>query len=112
MKKSALLLLCIGLSGCAVAYDSYLPDGSKGYNIDCSGSMMTYTSCMQKAGDLCGDKGFQVFAADGSSTPVGFSNGSAFVNQYGGQAQSSSWFGSAVSRGMLVKCGKPEKHKK
>lgn len=41
------------LAGCAYAKTVTLPDGSKGYSIDCSGGAMDMSYCLSKAGELC-----------------------------------------------------------
>lgn len=58
------------LVGCARSTELYTQDGRVGYQIDCSGSAMTWGACYQKAGELCGARGYQVIGVDGSERPI------------------------------------------
>lgn len=81
------------VAGCAVGKATYLPDGSAGHSINCSGSALTWASCYEKAGAVCGARGYDVVAGGedkammASSTP-----------QYGFFAMP------VVNRTMLVRC--------
>jgi hypothetical protein len=46
------------LGGCTTAKDIYLPDGAKGVDIRCDGLGNRMENCFQKAGDICGAKGY------------------------------------------------------
>lgn len=70
-----------------------LPDGSKGYSIDCSGGAYTIADCMNKAAEVCAGA-YQIMGQDSASTggvlmPMG--NGAVFV--------------SGLQRSMIVSCG-------
>ncbi len=93
------------LSGCALATDTYLPDGSKGYSISCSGAALTYATCLEKAGDLCGSQGYSIVNSDGSVTPYNQIQGGFNANS---NAASGEFFGNSgviKSRSIIVKCG-------
>jgi uncharacterized protein YceK len=61
MKISIILLLITSvLSGCATASKTYTADGKEGYNITCSGSALNWGMCYEKAGNICGTKGYIV----------------------------------------------------
>jgi len=45
----------------------YLPDGRKGYAIVCAGQYSTWGACLQTAGDLCKEKGYDAFLMDKST---------------------------------------------
>lgn len=68
-----LALLSVALVGCISTSPITLPDGSQGYGIHCN-EMANLTQCYQKAGELCGSAGYQVydiernreFSSDGS----------------------------------------------
>ncbi len=65
MKKLPLLALFL-LGGCyATAQPFYLPDGTAGYRISCDNSLGNPTDCLQKAGDLCGPNGYQMYDSNG-----------------------------------------------
>lgn len=60
-KKMLLLsLLVFEICGCAVARKTYAPDGSEGYVLNCSGTASTWGRCYERAGDICGEKGYEV----------------------------------------------------
>jgi hypothetical protein len=48
------------LSACASASKTYGPDGKEACSINCSGLARTWGMCFEKAGDLCGAKGYDV----------------------------------------------------
>lgn len=82
------------LSGCATAYRTFTDDGKEGYNINCSGSGLNWGMCYEKAGKICGTKGYTVLQKDGDQ------GASLYGNQYGVYA------GSQISRSMIIKCKK------
>lgn len=59
---AALFILTCGasLAGCAVSRQISGPDGETLYAIECSGYMMTMGSCLEKAGKICGDNGYEL----------------------------------------------------
>lgn len=91
-----LLIATILLNGCAISTPVYLADGSHGYKISCNGAASNFGTCIEKAGEICGSKGYTLFDRDGSAMPVGLAN----VNQYGASAQ----YGAMVSRYIMMKC--------
>jgi hypothetical protein len=66
MRVVVVALLVILAAGCVSSRDIYLPDGSKGYSITCGGFTYSMENCFQKAGDICGSKGYSI-----STTPPG-----------------------------------------
>ena len=77
---------------CATSRQTYTPDGQKGYFIDCSGGALNWGLCYEKAGQLCGSKGYVVLEKSGDSGAM------ATSGQYGFYA------GSVISRSMVIKC--------
>ena len=55
----------LSLLGCATAKQTYTPDGRAGYTVDCSGDVLTWSYCYQKAGDLCGARGYDLLTMVG-----------------------------------------------
>jgi hypothetical protein len=53
------------LVGCATQKTVYLPDGKQGHSINCSGAALSWDLCYQKAGELCGARGYDILAKDG-----------------------------------------------
>lgn len=53
------------IAGCASSSETYLPDGSAGYSLDCSGTLRDWGACYEKAGELCGTRGYDIIGAQG-----------------------------------------------
>tara|TARA_R110002073_G_scaffold284069_1_gene448349 strand:- start:1505 stop:1753 length:249 start_codon:yes stop_codon:yes gene_type:complete len=63
--KYTLLIFCIAvLSACATSKEVYTADGKQGHSIECSGKGLTWGSCYEKAGELCGARGYGVLQKD------------------------------------------------
>lgn len=77
---------------CATSKKTYTEDGKEGFSINCSGSVLNWGNCYEKAGELCGSKGYEVMEKSGD---VGNTISS---NQYG------LYGGSVINRSMRVKC--------
>jgi hypothetical protein len=92
------------LSGCATSQQTYLPDGSVGYNISCDGSANSMGKCIQKAGDLCGASGYTVYDKNGEAYAFGSSVGSASATPQYGQAGYVTQTGMMVTRSLFIKC--------
>lgn len=93
MKRTiTLLLIVVFLSGCAMASKTYTSDGKQGYSISCSGSALNWGLCYEKAGDLCGSKGYEVLEKSGDQGAL------VSGNQYG------VYGGSTINRSMIIKC--------
>jgi len=94
MKNLLIALLAVSfLGGCAAsAKQTYTADGKKGYIITCSGSGRNWGMCYEKAGRLCGEKGYIVLekSSDQGSMIMGTRHG------FHG--------GSVIQRTMLIKC--------
>lgn len=87
----AIMVLCMALVGCAND-QVFLPDGSQGHNLNCSGMFGNWGTCYKMASDRCGARGYEVVA--GGSEP-----GNMMMANQG------SWFASSnTMRTMLIKC--------
>lgn len=85
-------LVLVLLAGCASASPTYLPSGGKGYSLDCSGSARSWNMCYEKAGELCGARGYQVVGGGSEQGMIVAGNANGV-------------FGSSVmNRSMLVQC--------
>ena len=91
--RIVIVLLAISLLvGCATASKIYLPSGEQGYSVTCSGAALTWGHCFEKAGELCGAKGYTVITrSDEQGSVVG-------GGQYG------VYGGSTINRNMLIRC--------
>jgi type 1 fimbria pilin len=71
-----LIFLSIGavaalwLSGCATADKIHTPDGRTGYSISCNGTVQDWGSCYEKAGDICGSRGYDVLDKSAKDTEL------------------------------------------
>lgn len=93
MRRTIVLLFIVAfLSGCATARKTYTADGKEGYSITCSGSALNWGMCYEKAGELCGSKGYEVLEKSGDQGAM------LSGNQYGLYA------GSVINRSMIIKC--------
>ncbi|WP_338919389.1 hypothetical protein V0M98_18585 [Pseudomonas silesiensis] len=87
-----LFSVSISLGGCAMASKTYTSDGRQGFSIDCSGSALSWGKCYEKAGELCGSRGYDVLekAGDEGSTMTG--------NQFG------LYGGTIMTRNLVIAC--------
>ena len=93
MKKILVILLFVSiLGGCATAKQTYTADGQKGYSINCSGSALNWGMCYEKAGEICGEKGYIVLEKSGDTGAI--VTGGQF-GLYGG---------SVINRSMIIRC--------
>ena len=93
MKKLIVILFVVTLlGGCATAKQTYTADGQLGYSINCSGSALNWGMCYEKAGEICGSKGYEVLQKSGDTGAL--VSGSQF-GLYGG---------SVINRSMIIKC--------
>lgn len=86
-----LLLVFIFLGGCATAKKTYTSDGKEGYSITCSGSALNWGMCYEKAGEICGSKGYDVLEKSGDQGAM------VSGNQFG------LYGGSVINRNMIIK---------
>lgn len=77
-----------------------MPDGRIGYNISCDGLAVGMDACLQKASDLCGARGYDIYDAGSEANPYCF----VVPDGAGGYTANS---GTTVQRDMLVACRKP-----
>ena len=97
MHRALIVIAALALSGCAMSRETYLPHGRRGHSISCDGAMISMSQCLEKAGQICGSRGYQVFDRSGSVVPVGAISGS------GGQFNG--FMGGAITRNILIGCG-------
>lgn len=120
MKKVLLIMALVSitsLQGCATASQTYLPDGRMGFNLNCSGSMLNWGVCQEKAGEICGARGYDVISHQGENlgnitTYNSSYSASAFANHYQANAmgfgQANMFSTPVVTRTMLIACHTPQ----
>lgn len=93
--KYTLIVVILGLAGCATVHKSYAPDGSRAYTLNCSGLARGWDKCFEAAGNLCGTAGYSVIdRSDERMSTLG-----------GGP---SGFFGARTNeRAMVIECGVP-----
>lgn len=104
MKIALLLIVAALLSGCAFSHQITLPNGQPGYSISCDGAGNSFGACLEKGGEICKTKGFDIINADGSATPFSIGGGSFSAS---GQNASGGFYatsGTYVSRNVLIMC--------
>ena len=90
--KEIILLSIATLSGCATSSQVYTADGKRGHSINCSGSALNWGMCYEKAGEICGAKGYEVLQKSGDQGTV------VSGNQFG------LYGGSVMNRSMIIQC--------
>jgi hypothetical protein len=86
------LFVAIMGASCTTSRETYTADGRVGYSINCSGTALNWGNCLEKAGDICGEKGYTVLEKTGDQGTV--VTGGQF-GLYGG---------SVMNRSMIVQC--------
>ena len=104
MKISVYLLIMFILTSCAISKSTYLPDGKQGHSISCDGAAVGMNVCFEKAGELCGSRGYNLLNREGQVVYSGMNSGSVSVNSISGQAQSFGFYGGFNAKSILVQC--------
>jgi hypothetical protein len=62
MRNAVIALIAIQLCGCAVGVKPvYGPDGQQAHAITCSALGRDWSDCFEKAGQICGARGYKVW---------------------------------------------------
>lgn len=101
---SMLIVVVALLQGCVTSKEVFLADGTKGHNINCGGSGLNYSNCLEKAGEVCGTRGYHLLNQQGEAVPF-----SRAIRELGANTQSSSigystTSGATVTRNLFIKC--------
>ena len=56
-------LAVLTVSGCATASKTYGPDGREAYSLNCSGTARSWGDCLEKAGEICATRGYDIVSA-------------------------------------------------
>jgi hypothetical protein len=92
MKIAVAFLIASVLIGCASARPTYTSEGKAGHSLNCSGTARNWGMCYEKAGEICGTKGYVVLEKSGEQGAM------ATATQQGGFASST------FSRSMVIQC--------
>jgi uncharacterized lipoprotein len=66
------------LSGCASSKATYGPDGRATHSINCSGTARTWGMCEEKAGELCGTRGYDIISRSNDTGIMATGGGANF----------------------------------
>lgn len=106
MSRSLFILIVTAamLQGCVTSREVFLADGTKGHNINCSGSGLNYSYCLEKAGEICGARGYHLLNQQGDVVPF-----SQAIIELGASTQSpsvgySTYSGTTITRNLFIKC--------
>ena len=92
MKTALPICLVIVLTACATSKEVDTTEGQRGYSIDCSGDKFNWSLCYEKAGRICGEKGFEIVDKTGGT-------GMLIAGiEYGVYGES------GLNRSMVIKC--------
>lgn len=58
------------LGGCAVSSEYRSQDGWLNYVINCSGSASNFAACIEKAGNVCDNRGYRILDYEGGQPPA------------------------------------------
>jgi hypothetical protein len=90
------ITVLLALSACAKSSQTFGPDGRAAHAINCSGTLLSWAACFDRAGEICQAAGYDVI--DRSDQPGAV----ATVGTSGGFATST------FSRSMLISCKSPK----
>jgi hypothetical protein len=88
--------LALTLVACASASKTYGPDGKEAYSLNCSGTARNWGMCMEKAGDLCGTRGYSIISATGDIGNLAVGTATT--------TNATMVAGSVMSRSMVIAC--------
>jgi hypothetical protein len=101
MNSYFFVIICLLLSGCAAATatKTFTSDGKEGYVINCSGKGFAddhWGLCYEKAGEICGRKGYEIVEKIGEQDKSSGFSGDKF-GIYGVHS-------TITHRNMIIKC--------
>lgn len=65
-----LLSVAVLLAGCATSRDVRLADGWMAHVVSCGGPLLNMGHCLEKAGEVCGGRGYVVLNSEGGELPT------------------------------------------
>jgi hypothetical protein len=57
--RLAIVLIALSLAACGGLHATYVPDGRRGFVVNCGGFLNSWSSCLVKAGRACGNRGYE-----------------------------------------------------
>jgi hypothetical protein len=92
LSRCLVVLLTLVLTGCTSTKPVATPDGRQGFTVGCSGNMLSWEDCFERAAEICGGRSYDVFTSR--------DEGSALVAAEPQHLSSSS----AKTRSMVIAC--------
>jgi predicted alpha/beta hydrolase len=79
MKIFYLILAVCLIGGCASSKQTYSADGEIAHSLNCSGTARNWGMCYEKAGEICGAKGYDILTKEGEqgASVAGSSSGNS-----------------------------------
>lgn len=87
-----ILMFSLIILGCATSKKTYTPSGNEGYSINCGGAALNWGMCYEKAGKICGKKGYTIIEKSGDKGTI------VSGNMYG------LYGGTVLNRTMIIEC--------
>ena len=100
----ALAIIIMSFQGCATHREIYFADGTKGYSVNCSGGEMNFSHCLEKAGEICNTRGYNILNQNGVVIPFSVAVHDLKKNPYSPSSAYISQSGSMTSRNLFIKC--------
>ena len=95
MKRLAISATLV-LTACVSSQPIYTADGRQGQAIRCSGKLGSWNGCYERAGEICGKRGYDILSQNEEVGHVA----SVQANTYGGSGFASD----TRNRTMIIKC--------
>jgi hypothetical protein len=92
IRALSIVAAAVLLGGCATARMTHTSDGKQGYVLNCSGTAASWGKCYERAGDICGERGYEVLEKIGETLSSSTGN---FIEQHSG---------TDINRTMIIKC--------
>jgi hypothetical protein len=90
--RMPVLLFAFLLAGCASSSKTFDAEGKEAYSLNCSGTARNWGMCYEKAGEICGAKGYEIVQKSGDSVWIATGSTSGFAA------------GSTIARSMTIRC--------
>ena len=108
MRYLMIVVGCMFMFGCASVTKTYDREGKEAYSLNCSGTARNWNMCLEKAGELCGSRGYDIVSYAGEAFPAStVVGGSSVVAGRGYATGQSSFYGesyTSVKRTMTIRC--------
>ena len=62
--------LVFALAGCTAAKPITTPDGRQGYTVECSGRLLSWEDCFERAAEICKGESYDVFTRVGEQSAL------------------------------------------